>query len=41
MPKPKQIDGRIVWDRVLLDEAFEALEDADAPTAPKNEWDGL
>jgi excisionase family DNA binding protein len=26
MPKPKQIDGRIVWDRVLLDEAFEALE---------------
>jgi predicted DNA-binding transcriptional regulator AlpA len=38
MPKPKQIDGRIVWDRVLLDEAFEAL---DAPTAPKNEWDGL
>jgi excisionase family DNA binding protein len=41
MPKPKQIDGRIVWDRVLLDEAFEALEDADAPTVPKNEWDGL
>jgi predicted DNA-binding transcriptional regulator AlpA len=41
MPKPKQIDGRIVWDRVLLDEAFEALEDANAPTAPKNEWDGL
>jgi predicted DNA-binding transcriptional regulator AlpA len=41
MPKPKQIDGRIVWDRVLLDEAFEGLEDAEAPTAPKNEWDGL
>jgi predicted DNA-binding transcriptional regulator AlpA len=39
MPKPKQIDGRIVWDRVLLDEAFEAL--VDAPTAPNNEWDGL
>ena len=41
MPKAKQIDGRIVWDRVLLDEAFEALKDADAPTVPKNEWDGL
>jgi len=41
MPKPKQIDGRIVWDRVLLDEAFEALDDADARTEPKNEWDGL
>ena len=25
MPKPKRIDGRVVWDRVLLDEAFEAL----------------
>jgi predicted DNA-binding transcriptional regulator AlpA len=34
MPKPKRIDGRIVWDRVLLDEAFEALQDAD--TVEKN-----
>jgi hypothetical protein len=39
MPKPKRIDGRTVWDRVLLDEAFEALDDAAAPTAPKNVWD--
>jgi predicted DNA-binding transcriptional regulator AlpA len=38
MPKPKRIDGRIVWDRVKLDEAFDALDDA---AALKNEWDGL
>ena len=41
MPKPKRIDGRNVWDRVLVDEAFEALEDTVAPIAPKNEWDDL
>jgi predicted DNA-binding transcriptional regulator AlpA len=39
MPKPKRIDGRAVWDRVLLDEAFEALQDMEAATAPKNIWD--
>lgn len=27
MPKPKRIDGRTVWDRVMLDESFEALPD--------------
>lgn len=35
MPKPKRIDGRTVWDRLALDEAFFALpseEDA-------NPWD--
>jgi hypothetical protein len=38
MPRPKRIDGRIVWDRVKLDEAFDALgEDG----APANEWDRL
>ncbi len=25
MPRPKPIDGRRVWDRILLDEAFAAL----------------
>jgi predicted DNA-binding transcriptional regulator AlpA len=39
MPKPKRIDGRIVWDRFKLDAAFAAL-DADE-TDPSNEWDGL
>jgi predicted DNA-binding transcriptional regulator AlpA len=39
MPKPKRIDGRTVWDRVQLDEAFGALDDQAAPT--KNPWDGL
>ena len=37
MPRPKRIDGRLVWDRVKLDEAFEALDD---DRGPKNEWDG-
>jgi len=27
-----------VWDRIKLDEAFAALDDA---AGPKNEWDGL
>jgi predicted DNA-binding transcriptional regulator AlpA len=38
MPKPKRIDGRIVWDRIKLDEAFAALDDE---VGPKNEWDDL
>lgn len=25
MPQPRRIDGRKVWDRVELDDAFEAL----------------
>lgn len=25
MPRPKRIDGRRVWDKVALDEAFAAL----------------
>jgi predicted DNA-binding transcriptional regulator AlpA len=41
MPKPKRIDGRTVWDRILLDEAFEALDDEATSEAPKNAWDGL
>ena len=36
MPKPKRIDGRIVWDRIKLDEAFAALDDE---VGLKNEWD--
>jgi len=38
MPRPKRIDGRNVWDRIKLDEAFAALEDE---AGQKNEWDGL
>jgi len=37
MPRPKRIDGRNVWDRIKLDEAFDALDDAES----NNEWDGL
>ncbi len=36
MPKPKQVDGRNIWDRLALDESFTALaSDEDA-----NPWDG-
>jgi len=38
MPRPKRIDGRIVWDRIKLDEAFDALDDEGGPS---NEWDAL
>jgi predicted DNA-binding transcriptional regulator AlpA len=38
MPKPKRIDGRVVWDRIKLDEAFAALDDEPGPI---NEWDSL
>jgi excisionase family DNA binding protein len=27
MPAPKRINGRVVWDRLKLDAAFEALPD--------------
>ena len=39
MPRPKRIDGRLVWDRNKLDEAFGALDDDAAPK--NNEWDSL
>ena len=38
MPRPKRIDGRLVWDRVKLDAAFDALDD---DAEQKNEWDNL
>jgi hypothetical protein len=38
MPRPKRVDGRTVWDRTMLDEAFSAL-DEDGTAA--NEWDRL
>ena len=39
MPRPKRIDGRLVWDRNKLDEAFGALDDDATPK--NNEWDSL
>lgn len=27
MPKPKRVDGRTLWDRIKLDEAFTRLPD--------------
>jgi predicted DNA-binding transcriptional regulator AlpA len=41
MPRPKRVDGRVVWDLRKLDAAFDALEEDD-PDKPKdpNPWDG-
>jgi predicted DNA-binding transcriptional regulator AlpA len=40
MPKPKRIDGRVVWDRLQLDTAFAALPNRDSegqPTLPNDD----
>lgn len=34
MPKPKRIDGRLVWDRLELDAAFDVLAERN-----DNPWD--
>lgn len=36
MPKPKRIDGRVVWDRIALDAAF-----SDLPSDGPNRIDEL
>jgi hypothetical protein len=45
MPQPKPINSRIVWDRLKLDLAFDALpdrEDGTSALAPaKTEWDSM
>lgn len=38
MPRPKRIDGRRVWDRLKLDEAFAAL-DEEGERKPQTVWD--
>ncbi len=37
MPGPKRINARVVWDRLKLDAAFEALADTD-DTSTNHEW---
>lgn len=37
MPAPKRINSRVLWDRISLDEAFEALPDEDSNQV--NPWD--
>jgi predicted DNA-binding transcriptional regulator AlpA len=37
MPRPKRVDGRVIWDRLKLDMAF-----SDLPEEKRiNPWDGL
>lgn len=38
MPKPKRIWGRVVWDRLRIDEAFTAIPNDD-DTPRKSIWD--
>ena len=38
MPRPKRIDGRRVWDRLKLDEAFAALDEEGA-FVRRSVWD--
>jgi len=37
MPKPKRIDGRVVWDRLQIEAAFSDLPEDRAP----NPWDRM
>ena len=39
MPSPKQINARVVWDRIALDFAFAALPDAGTVEATPNTSD--
>ena len=34
MPKPKKIDGRVVWDRLRVDAAFTDLPDVESALNP-------
>lgn len=40
MPRPKEINGRSIWDRLALDKAFTALPTAGGkPGDDGSEWD--
>jgi len=41
MPKPKQIDGRRVWDRHRLDSYFAALPDIDGRDDADDRWSNI
>jgi len=36
MPKPKRVDGRVLWDRLAIDAAF-----SDLPTDAENKIDAI
>jgi hypothetical protein len=41
MPKPKHVDGCVIWDRYQLDQCFEALDadDTDDVAEAKRAWE--
>jgi len=41
MPKPRRIDGRKVWDRRQLEEAFAALPIEGGDREAPNPWDSV
>lgn len=40
MPKPKRVDGCVIWDRMRLDAAFDDLPGEDASDGD-SEWDHI
>jgi predicted DNA-binding transcriptional regulator AlpA len=36
MPRPRRVDGRVLWDRYALDDAFESLPSDEAPNPLDN-----
>lgn len=41
MPKPRQINARKVWDRLELDDAFDALPHVGDGDEGENPWDDV
>ena len=39
MPVPKKINARLVWDRIRLDAAFDAIADENGEADDVNPWD--
>ena len=37
MPEPTRINSRVIWDKLKLDEAFEALADTEAAST-EDQW---
>lgn len=35
MPRPKRVDGRRLWDRIMLDAAFDALPEESDSNSPQ------
>lgn len=41
MPCPKRLRSRVIWDRLALDRAFDALPGEGQDDGDPNEWDSV